>query len=119
MADQDAPLELRVYGLMQTLMAHFANREAPDVPEQRGVVDLQDALDALLQVAAVLDEHTQSGELPGHRGVHAGAMLMVVRDYLRPLPPGIARGGGDRLTEDLQELVNALRDARVASGLHG
>jgi hypothetical protein len=112
MAGSEAPLEQRVYGIMQFLLAHYANRRTPESPAPRGIVAEQDALDAVLQVAAVIDEYTQSGAIPVQRGVHAGAMLMVACDYIRPLPPGISRDGTDRLTADLQELVNALRAVR-------
>lgn len=119
MAEEDAPLETRVYGTMQVLMSRYADGETLDPPDPRAVVAEQDALDAVLQVAAVIDEYTQSEAIPVHRGVHAGAMLMVVRDYLKPLPPGVGRDGRDRLTEDLQELVDALRQVRDDSGRHG
>lgn len=115
----DAPTELRVYGAMQTLMRYYANKQAPPSTQSRDVVELQDALEAVLQVAAVIDEFTQAGAIPQERGVHAGAMLMVVRDFLRPLPPGIGGDGRDRLTEDLQELVDVLRDVRQTSGYAG
>src|SRR5664279_5099072 len=87
MAGSEAPLEQRVYGIMQFLLAHYANRRTPESPAPRGIVAEQDALDAVLQVAAVIDEYTQSGAIPVQRGVHAGAMLMVACDYIRPLPP--------------------------------
>ncbi len=102
MAGEDAPLELRVDGMMQMLMVHLANGETPAAPEPRDVVDVRDALDAVLQIAAVIDEHTQPGAIPRDRGVHAGAMFMVLRDYLRPLPVGLSRDDRDRLTEDPQ-----------------
>src|SRR4051812_24095 len=102
----------RAYRMMQMLMASRAN--AVPVPEgqPRGVVDLEDALDAVLQIAAVIDEYTQAGALPVERGTWAGGMLMVVRDYLSPLPPGLDARGHDKFTDDLQEMVQALRSAR-------
>lgn len=48
---------------------NYANRATPDVPaEQRRVVGLQNALDAVAEVAAVFNEYTQSGAVPVHRG---------------------------------------------------
>ncbi|GAA4968763.1 hypothetical protein GCM10023225_08820 [Kineococcus glutinatus] len=120
MADeQEAPLELRLYGMMQALMAAYANRETPPPIPERGAVEQQDALDAVMQLAAVIDEFTQAGGIPPERGVHAGAMLMVVRDYIKPLPPGLGADGRDRLTDDLHDLVAVLRQARQNFGHQG
>lgn len=120
MSDPDVGAEQRLYGMMQYLMACLAQRRDPEEPEPRGAVELQDALDAVLQVAAVVDEAVQSGRIRTDRGVHAGAMLMLIRDYIKPLPPGIAADGvTDHATSDLQELAGYLRQAREETGLHG
>jgi hypothetical protein len=108
--------ERRLHGMMHRLLAHRAQRMPPD----RGVVSRQDALDAVMQVAAVIDEQTQAGGIPPGRGVHAAAMLMLIRDHLQPLPRGlITPGGPDMVTPDLQELTQELRRTRAASGMHG
>ena len=78
-----------------------------------------DAVDAVLQVAAVLDDAVQSGRIPAELGVHAGAMLMVIRDYVRPLPVGLSEDGTDRATRDLEELVKTIRRVGGAAGLQG
>lgn len=53
---------------------------------------------------------------PPHRGQHAASMLMVVRDYIQPLPQGLAEEGGpDLVTPDPEEMVAALRTARAGS----
>ena len=120
MTEPDVGAEQRLYGMMQYLMACMAQRRDPEVPEARGVVKLQDALDALLQVAAVVDEAVQSGRIRRDRGVHAGAMLMLIRDHIQPLPRGIAADGvTDHATPDLKELVTYLRQAGQETGLHG
>jgi hypothetical protein len=83
-------------------------------------VQSQDALDAVLQLAAVIDEATQAGRIDRERGKHAATMLMVIRDYIQPLPQGLAADGTtDNLTPDLEEIVAALRQARQDSGLAG
>jgi hypothetical protein len=91
MTQPDVGAERRLYGMMQHLMARMANQMPPEVPPERGVVTLQDALDAVMQVAAVIDEETQADRVPLERSVHAAAMLMVIRDYIQPLPPGSPR----------------------------
>lgn len=106
--------------MMQYLMAAYAQQVTPEVPAPRHVVQLQDALDAVLQLAAVIDEATQAGRIDRERGKHAASMLMVIRDFIKPLPKGLATDGvTDELTDDLEELVAALRQAREDSGLAG
>jgi hypothetical protein len=118
--DQPADADQRLYGMMQHLMAVCARQQTPETPDPRGVVELQDALDAVIQVAAVIDEATQDGRIPAARGQHAAAMLMLVREYIQPLPPGLdADGVTDNLTTDLGGMVMALREARQATGYKG
>lgn len=106
--------------MMQHLMAACAAQRAPETPDPRGVVELQDALDAVIQVAAVLDEAIQDGRIPAGRGQHAAVMLMLVREYIQPLPRGLdADGVTDNLTADLGAMVMALREAREATGYKG
>jgi hypothetical protein len=106
--------------MMQHLMATYAHQQAPERPDPRGVVEKQDALDAVIQLAAVIDEATQDGRIPADRGQHAAAMLMVVREYIQPLPRGLdADGVTDNLITDLAGMVMALREARQATGLKG
>jgi hypothetical protein len=84
------------------------------------VVELQDALDAVIQLAAVIDEETQAGRIPAARAQHAAAMLMLIREYIQPLPRGLdADGVTDNLTTDLGAMVMALREARQATGYKG
>jgi len=106
----------RLYGMMQQLMAAYAQQQAPEAGP-RSVVELQDALDAVIQLAAVIDEETQAGRIPAVRGQHAAAMLMLEREYIQPLPRGLdADGITDNLTTDLGAMVMALREARWPPG---
>jgi len=84
------------------------------------VVTRDDALDAVLQVAAVIDEAAQVGRIPAERAAHGAAMLMLVRDYIQPLPavPG-PDGGPDKVTPDLAELAKLLRRLGGESGVQG
>lgn len=120
MSAPPADLGQRLYGMMQYLMAAYAHQVTPEVPAPRDVVQLQDALDAVLQLAAVIDEATQAGRIEADRGKHAATMLMVIRDFIQPLPRGLAADGvTDHLTPDLEEIVAALRQAQQDSGLAG
>ena len=105
---------------MQYLLAAYAQQVTPEVPDARNVVQQQDALDAVVQLAAVIDEATQAGRIERERSKHAASMLMVIRDYIEPLPRGLAADGvTDNLTLDLEEIVAALRHARQDSGHTG
>jgi hypothetical protein len=80
----------------------------------------QDALDAVIQLAAVVDEAVQAGAIPVDRGMHAAAMLMVLREFVQPLPPDWDGDGcTDYLNDDLAMMVTALREARQATGHKG
>jgi hypothetical protein len=90
-------------------MVRMATKNPDEIPPPRDVVTLQDALNAIMAVAAVIDEATQAGRIPVDRGVEAAAMLMVARDYIQPLPRGQAyEGAPDEVTPDLQEMVTQL-----------
>ena len=117
---QPPDADQRLYGMMQHLMDTYAHKQAPEKPGPRGIVELQDALDAVIQLAGVIDEAVQAGRIPAERGQHAAAMLMLVREYIQPLPRGLdADGVTDNLIADLGEMVMALRDARQATGYKG
>jgi hypothetical protein len=117
---QPVAADERLYAMMQRLMVVYARREAPGTSANRDVVRHQDALDAVIQLAAVLDETVQAGGLPTERGMHAAAMLMVVREFIEPLPPDWDGDGcTDYLTADLAAMVMALRDARQITGYKG
>jgi hypothetical protein len=47
-------------------------------------------------------------------------MLMVVRDYVQPLPSGLAADGvTDEATADLDEMVKAIRQVAGDTGMQG
>lgn len=116
------PASGRLYGVMQSLLAAYAQkRVAPPAPP-RGVVEEQDALDAVMNLAATLDKNLQEGALPQNDAAHMAALLMLVRDYIRPLPEARVERGGqevDGVSADLREFVDALRSGRAASGMRG
>lgn len=110
----------RLYATMQRLMVTYARRGVPESPAPRDVVQRQDALDAVIQLAAVVDEAVQAGGVAADRGMHAAAMLMVLREFVLPLPPDWDTDGcTDNLTPDLAMMVMALREARQATGYAG
>ncbi|TVZ06300.1 hypothetical protein EAS64_02390 [Trebonia kvetii] len=110
----------RLYAAMLRLLVGYGNRQACEIPGPRGVVRRQDALDAVIQVAAVVDEAVHAGAIPVDRGLHAAAMLMVVREFVQPLPPDWDGDGcTDYLNDDLAMMVTALREARTARGHKG
>lgn len=116
------PASDRLYRVMQALLAAYAQkRVAPSAPP-RGVVDEQDALDAVMNLAATLDRNLQDGTVPENDAAHMASLLMLVRDHIRPLPEARVERDGqevDGVTADLQEFVDALRTTRETSGMRG
>jgi hypothetical protein len=116
-------LQGRLYGMMQYLMSASANNIDAEVPAARDVVTKQDALDAVLGLAAAIDAPTQGGLVPVPHAKHMAALLMVIRDYVQPLPPGLGTDDdgseSDHATRDLTDMVQALRMARQNTGVRG
>jgi hypothetical protein len=83
MSTPPADLGQRLYGMMQYLMAAYAQQVKPEVPDPRNVVQLQDALDAVLQLAAVIDEAAQAAAISAdaHRDE---CLLAVSQRWLAP-----------------------------------
>jgi hypothetical protein len=48
---------------MQRLLVVYAHRQTPEIPGRRDVVKRQDALDAVIQLAAVVDEAVHTGAI--------------------------------------------------------
>ena len=109
----------RLYHMMEHLMVLAANQQQPDAPSPRDLVTREDARDAVLQIAAVIDEATKAGRIPVERGVHAAAMLMLVRDYIQPLEEVPGKNGADMVTPDLLEILKELRRASGGTGIQG
>jgi hypothetical protein len=109
----------RLFNMMQHPLYLAAKGEQSDPPEPRGVVTNDDARDAILQLAAVIDEAMEVGNIPPERAIHAGAMLMLVRDYIKPLPGVPGPDGKDRVTPDLEDQLRVLRRVGGESGVHG
>ena len=101
----------RLYGLMQSLMSSRAGGEVDwDAGPARGIVTQVDAVEAVIQVAAAIDETLQTGQVRRERLEFAGAALMVVREHVRTLPYASSPHGGDAVGDDLREMVEAMRE---------
>jgi hypothetical protein len=111
--------ERRLHGMMQFLMTQAATGNIPEPAPSRDVVTLDAALDAVLQLSAVIDLAMQEGRLPRPTGEHAAGMLMLLRDYIKPLPVGPIDDGRDGVADDLAELVKALRETGGEIGVQG
>lgn len=109
--DNPAPVtaaELRLYRMMQHLMTKTATQGPTLAGPYRDTVDKADALAAATFLAAVIDESTQAGRLPAGRGEFAASALMVIREWIEPLPSP----EGDEellLVSDLEDVVSHFR----------
>jgi len=106
------PLDARLHGAAQQLLIARLGGSEPPPADPRGVVSEQDAVDAALMLSAAIDEQVLASRISPAAAARMAALLMVVRDYVRPLPPGLAADGSDLLTQDLSEMVRAVRLTR-------
>ena len=77
----------------------------------------QDAIDAVVLLFAAIQEQVQANRIRPEVATRMAALLMLVRDFIRPLPPGIAADGSDLLTADLAEMVEVVRLTGVSLGV--
>lgn len=108
-------LDQRLFGVAQKLLLERAYGTASEVPPPRNVVREQDAVEATVTLVALISEQVHIGCVTPDVGARMAAMLMVVRDYVRPLPPGIDANGRDLLTSDLTEMVAVIRALSAGS----
>ena len=80
---------------------------------------LEDALDAVLQVAAVIDSAREAGLIPAEQPANGGAMLMIIREYIQSLPAAPGAGGTDGVGADLAALLRELRQVGGETGVQG
>jgi hypothetical protein len=119
MTNPDIGPEQRLYRTMQDLLTTAAHEQLPEIPAARNAVTREDALDAVLQLAAIIDDTTQEERWPAAQGVHGAAMLMIIREYIKALPPELMPDGTDRATSDLTELAGTLRRQHGEAGVQG
>jgi hypothetical protein len=100
-------ISVRAFGMMQALAEAYADGAVPDGP-QRGIVGRRSAMDAVMQLFAVIDEEVEAERIPEESALHAMAMLMLVREYVLPLPD--PPGDEQVLRDDLAALTQMLDD---------
>jgi hypothetical protein len=98
----------RALELMQALAAAYADGNVPEGPS-RGIVGRRTAMDAVMQIYAVLEEQLVDESVPDDVGLHGMAMLMLIREYVLPLPD--PPGEEARLKSDLSDLTRMLDEA--------
>lgn len=106
----------RALGMWQALLGHHAEGLNPESGTQRGIVQQQDATEALLQTALVIDALLQGESLEQAQLLHAMHMLMAARDYVQPLLTSPV-GSEDTLRSDLALAVEVIRAGRQEVGV--
>jgi hypothetical protein len=96
----------RLYAAMLRLLVAYADRQTSETPAPRGVVERRDALDAVIQIGAEVDQAVQAGAIDVDRGMHVP-------------PDWVGDRCTDYLEDDLAMMVTALRKARQATGRKG
>ena len=107
MADSEEISE-RALELMQALAAAYAEGNVPEGPN-RGIVGRRTAMDAVMQIYAILEEQLVAEQIPDEVGLHGMAMLMLIREYVLSLPD--PPGDEALLTSDLKDLTRMLDEA--------
>jgi hypothetical protein len=107
MADSEEISE-RALELMQALAAAYAEGDVPEGPS-RGIVGRRTAMDAVMQIYALLEEQLVDERIPDDVGLHGVAMLMLIREYVLALPD--PPGDEARLSSDLRDLTRMLDEA--------
>ena len=120
-SEYDENIGPRAARAWENLAQWFASRQDPPAPPPRGVVSEEDACHALLQAAMAVDATLtqRGGQLDGALAGHIMAMLMVARDYVRPLPADEQPDGTDAVTGDIQRLVDIMRTALLEADEFG
>lgn len=98
----------RAYRTMQELATQFANGQL-EVGEGTDAVTKRDALDALVQVFAVLDQPLAGNELTLQMVMNAMAFLVTLWDHIATAPTD---GDGTLTRDEIAELVEELRANR-------
>ncbi len=107
MADVEE-ISLRAVSLMRALATAYADGEVPQGPDH-GIVGRRTAMDAVMQLVAVLDEEVEAERVPEAIGLQGMAMLMLIREHLLPLPD--PPGDEELLSSDLASLSEMLNEA--------
>lgn len=75
----------------------------------RDFVTKQVAQDAISHAFIAVDRQVQEQGMDPTVGAHIAGLLLVARQYIDPLAPGLAADGvTDRLSEDLQTIVDSI-----------
>ena len=107
MADGEE-ISVRALEMMHSLAAAYADGDVPEGPS-RGIVGRRTAMDALMQVYAILEEQLDSENLPDEIGLHGMSMLLLLREYIFAVPD--PPGDGKQMSSDLQDLTRMLDEA--------
>ena len=98
----------RALELMQALAAAYAEGDVPEGPS-RGIVGRRTAMDATMQLYAILEEQLVGERMDDEVGLHGMAMLMLLREYVLSLPD--PPDDGALLSSDLKDLTRMLDEA--------
>lgn len=107
MADVEE-ISVRALEMMQALAAAYAEGEVPEGSE-REIVGRRTAMDAVMQLVAVLDDALEEEGIPEEMGLHCMSMLMLIREHILSLPD--PADGDELLREDLASLTQLLDEA--------
>ena len=94
--------------MMQRLASAYIRGENIGRGPDRGLINEDDAVNALMQTFAVIDQQLQENEMPPDKALHAMQMLMVIHEFIRPIPG--SPGDEELFNADLAETAALLRE---------
>lgn len=101
----------RPWNLMIKIMMTYEQGLGPiPIGSPRGIIERQDALDAVAQLSAVVDESYNAGFISKGKASFCMLLLMVLQEYISPFPS--AGPNEADLRSDLTAAVDALRMSR-------
>ena len=105
-----ANIGARLYGAaQQQLVVDFLKDEPASAGVTRDFVTKQVAQDAITHAFIAVDCQVQEQGMDPTVGAHIAGLLLVARQYIDPLAPGLAADGvTDRLSEDLNTIVDSI-----------
>jgi len=95
-----------LYGLIEELVRSGPGQPDGPAASGAGVASRHDALTAVAELARVIEEPAQAGDLDPEYAYRMASLLLVVRDFVEPVGPG----ADEHLSRYLTEVVSKLRD---------
>jgi hypothetical protein len=93
-----------LYGLIEELVRDRPVEPPDPAVPRAGAASKHDALTAVAELARAIETPAQNGELDPERAHRLASLLLVIRDYVEPVGPGV----DEHVSRYLREFVGNL-----------